>query len=96
VVFALPVKIEETPMAMSNERVYSPRLSVELNEDQFNALQRLIPHGLKRQIFEVIVNDLITLLETSHKREAIFAAIIGRMVNIPERSIGVGNEPSST
>ena len=65
----------------------APRLSVEIERHQFDALQRLIPYGLKKQIFGAIVDDLISMLENSPKREAVFAAIISKMVNVPERTL---------
>jgi len=46
---------------MSNE--YRPRLSIELTEEQSSALLRLIPWGLKNQLFSAIVDQLIPLLE---------------------------------
>lgn len=76
-------------------RAYAPRLSVDLEEEQFNKLLKLIPHGLKRQIFSVIVDDLIEMLESTTKREAVFAAILSRLVNVPRRSIEVLDEPNS-
>lgn len=71
---------------------YQPRLSVEITDEQFLELQRLIPHGIKRQIFAVIVDDLLDLLRNSTKREAIFAAIINRLVNMPLRALEISNE----
>ena len=42
---------------------YRPRLSIELSEDQHNSLQRLVPWGVKNQLFSTIVDQLIPLLE---------------------------------
>ena len=47
---------------MTNED-YRPRLSIEITEEQHNALQRLIPWGLKNQVFSTIIDQLIPLLE---------------------------------
>jgi len=66
---------------------YKPRLSVDITEEQLQQLQALIPHGFKKQIFKVIVQDLIVILQASPNREAILAAIINRMINVPEISL---------
>ena len=42
---------------------YRPRLSIELTEKQHSDLQRLIPWGVKNQLFSTIVDQLIPLLE---------------------------------
>mgnify|MGYP006909290904 CR=1 FL=1 len=44
-------------------REYRPRLSIELDPDQFRRLQAIIPWGLQRHVFNEIVNDLIALVE---------------------------------
>lgn len=73
-------------MSKQTERKFNPRLSIEISEEQFFALQKLIPFGMKRQLFDVIVSDIIKLLENSNKREAVLGAIIGRVINVPESS----------
>jgi hypothetical protein len=70
----------------------APRLSVEIEEEQFDALQRLIPRGLKKQLFHVIINDLIRILEKAPKREIVIAAIIGRLINVPEIVLRMDHE----
>jgi len=42
---------------------YRPRLSIEISEEQQSSLQRLIPWGLKNQVFSTIIDQLIPLLE---------------------------------
>ena len=75
-------------MSLENtEYEYKPRLSVDITEEQLQQLQALIPHGFKKQIFQVIVQDLIVILQASPNREAILAAIINRMINVPEISL---------
>ena len=46
---------------MSEE--YRPRLSIEISEEQQSSLQRLIPWGLKNQVFSTIIDQLVPLLE---------------------------------
>jgi len=40
-----------------------PRLVINITEQQFRDLQRLIPHGLKTRLFQTLVDDMIELLE---------------------------------
>lgn len=40
-----------------------PRLLVEIRQDQEYDLLNLIPWGMRRSLFEVIIDDLITLLK---------------------------------
>jgi len=59
---------------------YRPRLSIEITEEQHLALGRLIPWGAKNELFRVIIDDVITLLE---KHGAIIiAAILTRRLNV--------------
>lgn len=42
---------------------YKHRLSVEITEKQYFALQKHLEYGLRRQLFSIIIDDLIALLE---------------------------------
>jgi len=55
---------------------YRPRLSVEISEEQNNALGRLIPWGVKSEFFSAIIDDVIELLETHG--EVVIAAILSK------------------
>jgi len=44
---------------------YKPRLSFDVREDQLLDLQRLLPTGVRRRLFEVVLDDLIGLLKES-------------------------------
>lgn len=70
---------------------YSPRLSIEISESQYRALQEFIPHGLKRQLFTIIIDDLITLLRDPSKRDIIFMAILNRSLNLPTQTYALGS-----
>ena len=48
---------------------WMPRLSVDISEEQFFALQTLVPHGAKKKIFKIIINDLIKILESDARIE---------------------------
>lgn len=41
---------------------YTPRLSVDLTQEQFSALQELIPYRMKKQVFHFLVDGLIKML----------------------------------
>ncbi len=43
---------------------YKHRLSVEITETQYYALQKYMEYGSRRLLFGVIIDDLIALLET--------------------------------
>ena len=53
---------------------YRPRLSVEITEEQHKQLQRLIPWGVEKQLFSVIIDDVIRLIE-KHGQIFIAAAL---------------------
>ena len=43
------------------ESTYVPRLSVEIRQDQDDALKRILPHGTKKIIFHAIIDGIIAL-----------------------------------
>jgi len=47
---------------------YIPRLSVEITQEQFDALIKYIPWGIKKKLFSVIVDDLIEMLKVDPSR----------------------------
>lgn len=57
-----------------------PRLSIEISEQQFRDLQRLLPHGYKTPLFRVIIDDLITLLEGEDPKLVVGAFIRNRVI----------------
>ena len=50
-------------MKQNPDNAYRPRLSIELTQDQSTRLRKLIPWGLKNQLFSVITDDVIRLAE---------------------------------
>lgn len=63
---------------------YRPRLSVEISSEQFEELKDLIPWGLRRQLFETIVNDVIRL--TKKHGQHFIAAILTGAVRLEDYS----------
>jgi len=57
---------------------YRPRLSIELTEQQANDLRKLIPWGLKNQLFSVLVDDVIKL--GKRYGQNFLAAILARAI----------------
>lgn len=54
------------------ERFNSPRLNVEITEEQDKALRELIPWGLKHHLFSAIVDEIIEIIR-EHGEMAITA-----------------------
>lgn len=47
---------------MPDPSEYRPRLTIDISEDQANALRDLIPWGLRRELFSLIVDDVISMV----------------------------------
>lgn len=62
---------------------YRPRLNVEISQDQFNALQQLIPHGLKNHMIRAILDCLINVLQNAPDRPRAMALILEKSLDIP-------------
>uniref|UniRef100_A0A6M3IYB4 Uncharacterized protein n=1 Tax=viral metagenome TaxID=1070528 RepID=A0A6M3IYB4_9ZZZZ len=54
---------------------YTPRLSIELSQEDYDILQRGIPWGMKKPFFTAIVKDIIRIMKTDRGREFIIAVI---------------------
>ncbi len=61
---------------------YSPRLSIELTEEQHSKLSELIDWGQKRALFGAIVDGLIPLLE--EYGAPLIAVIVSKKLSITE------------
>ena len=48
---------------MTEENDYRPRLSVELSEESFNKLQRILPHGWRKPLFQALVDGVLSLYD---------------------------------
>lgn len=57
---------------------YKPRLNVDITEEQDSKLRKLIPWGIKHQLFSVIIDELIAILE-EHGEMAIGAVLAKRI-----------------
>lgn len=61
---------------------YRPRMTVELTEAQKSYLDKVLPHGMKKQLFQVLVEGIICL-HKSGGHEAI-GALISRHISITQ------------
>ena len=57
-----------------DDKIYRPRLSIDLTEEQQMDLNRLIPWGIKGQLFSVLVDDVIRCVK-EHGQIFIAAAL---------------------
>lgn len=64
------------------DRDWSPRLTIELTEEQYNELLKLVPWGIKRKLFSVIIDDIIRLLKEHGQK--FLAAILTRSIKLEE------------
>ena len=69
-------------MAKSEE--WRPRLSIDITEEQYFALQRLFPWGVKQEFMRSVVDDIISLLE--RKGELGIAAVLSHAIRFKELS----------
>ena len=60
---------------------YTPRLSIELTEDQYKKMQLYFPHGTKKVVFSLIIDQLISLIE-KHGAGNVLGAFIEKQVEI--------------
>ena len=63
-------------------RDYRPRLSVEITDEQARQLRDLIPWGSRKQLFSIIVEDVIRLLR-AHGTTYI-AAVLARQLKLED------------
>lgn len=45
-------------------KTWTPRLSVRVSQDQYFAMQKIIPWGVKNNLFVALVQEVLRLIET--------------------------------
>lgn len=65
---------------MEKNKDWRPRLSIDLSEEKYKKLQDLIPWGLKSQIFNHLIDDLISMIESGG--EMFLATILARRMKL--------------
>lgn len=72
-------------------REWHPRLSVEITEQQYRDLERLIPWGNKKKVFGVVVDDVIRHLK--RHGEKFIAAVLHRHIKLEDyTAMDIGDE----
>jgi len=66
----------------TNQPKSPSRLVVELSDKQFDELGRLLPWGIKGQLFRIIVDDLIRLLKVNP--DAVIGGLMTRQMSISD------------
>lgn len=61
----------------SNAR-YVPRISVDITPEMQTKLQKYIPHGYQRPLFNILINQIIDMIEKAGEKNAPF--IIGAII----------------
>jgi hypothetical protein len=61
---------------------YTPRLSIDITEEQFMELNRLFDHGLRKIVFGVIVDEVIRLMKID--KSTFIAAIYYKKLTLDE------------
>ena len=61
-----------------------PRLSIEIEDHQKEKLDEYIPWGVRRRIFSVIIDDLITILEDEETRRIVLGGLLTRNIKLTD------------
>ena len=56
---------------------YRPKLSVEITDEQYRELSKIIPWGLQKHLFSAIINDIIDLAKTGQGTRIVEAIVSG-------------------
>lgn len=62
---------------------FRPRLSVDITEEQNQKLVQYLDHGMRKAIFGVIIDDLLSLFE-KHGAGPILGLLIERSITLKE------------
>ena len=65
-----------------SEKPYTPRLSIDITEEQNHALG-VLDWGMKKQIFHLIIDDLISLFN-KHSPGIVIGALLERSIGVKE------------
>ena len=70
---------------------YRPRISVEVRQDQADAIRDLVPWGLRAQLFTIIIDDIIRL-SRQHGADFISAILVKAIPLEEYTSLDLGGE----
>jgi len=66
------------------DKFWRPRLTVEISEEQAEKLSNYIPWGIRKALFQAIVDDIIDNIE--QHGEIFLAAILSRTVKLNKKA----------
>lgn len=61
---------------------YKPRLTIEISEEQFFRKQRLMPYGVQRVVFCILLDEILDLIE-KHGVQAL-APVLNKSLKLTE------------
>lgn len=64
---------------------YRPRLSIEIPQEISIKLRKLMPHGMQKVVFNLILDDLLNLME-KHGAGKVIGAYVSRAVTLEDIS----------
>lgn len=70
------------PPSPSSSCDYRPRFSGEITQDQYNILQQILPHGMKKHLIQIFVNGIISI--HSKGGQVALGAIISEVISIDQ------------
>jgi len=62
---------------------YTKRLSVDISEEQSLGLDRYLEHGMKKQIFHLLIDNLLELFE-KHGAAIVIGALMTKVIGVKE------------
>jgi hypothetical protein len=60
---------------------YTPRLSINITDEQQQKISRYFPWGTQKKVFGVILNDLLDLCE-KHGADKVIGALVARYISL--------------
>lgn len=69
-------------MARSDE--YRPRIPVEVSQSELERWRDLVPHGLRTQLLQVVISDVLDLIEK--RGNIVIAMVITRKLSLTDVS----------
>lgn len=68
---------------MESDLRYRPRLSVDVSEEQMNALNRYLDRGARKMVFNIIIDDLLELIG-KHGAGPVIGLLIERHITLKD------------
>lgn len=63
---------------------HKPRLTIDISQKQEEGLIKYIPHGLKKHVFSMIIDDLLEIIENDRKRPVFLGAMAERRLHLED------------